>query len=94
MWRPGPDGTMFHPHGGRKPGPPPKGFEVDPIDPRIAVPILAPCEHRELRVRESTCCGGNGKYFFCKALGSSIRATTCLACKGDKDWIAQCLLRS
>lgn len=72
-----PDGRLLAPQRG---GPPvcPVGYEVDPKDKYIFLPILVRCEHRQI-IKLCTGCGG-GVYFQCQFAYKKVNWKNCKEC--------------
>lgn len=75
-----PDGRLLAPHRG---GPPacPDGYERDPKDDYICLPILVPCKHRSI-VTGCTGCGGKVT-MQCSYFYSEVNWRICAQCKAD-----------
>jgi len=65
--------------GVRRPPPPPPGYEKYEGDPYRFFPILADCEHRTVKIKESRCCGDR-EHSFCTRDGKFILRSDCQRC--------------
>jgi len=73
------DGRLFAPHRGKPPSCP-DGYERDPHNTFLFVPILDSCQYREERVFKHGCCG-SAFGLHCIKLDSRITSGTCKECQ-------------
>lgn len=72
------DGRLCYPNRGFPPLPP-EGYEVDPADPFIMIPIYDKCDHRSL-VKFTLPCGRIAGRHWCKLHNKEATPETCEFC--------------
>lgn len=77
-----PDGRLLAPHRG---GPPvcPDGYERDPQDKYICLPIIKPCSYREKK-KKCTGCGG-GVEMHCRYAYKRVNWRICAECEANPE---------
>lgn len=77
------DGRLLAPQRG---GPPacPAGYERDPLDEYIFIPILVKCEYREHKKSDCTGCGGK-VWMNCKFAYKAVNWKNCVDCGARPD---------
>lgn len=74
-----PDGRLLFPHKGKPPSLM-EGYERDPGDPYILIPVFIPCQHR--KINRTVCQSGKIRTnWFCTKLGIIVNPPTCEACE-------------
>ena len=76
-FRESPDGSLLAPRRGRPPACP-DGFETDPQDPYICLPILETCQYRSWKEPDCQSCGSPRLH--CAFVDKNITRKTCIIC--------------